>query len=137
LLGPQNLAAELAELFGAEDAAQFVANYALLNLCSNHKGSRKVGSGSSEFVGGHLLVMRYLIVSLTIYLIQATEVLAQGVFPAPLPGRVAANDPAFPPVPGRAGTRTDPAFPPVPGQTVIRNDPAFPPVNFIHCGDLQ
>jgi hypothetical protein len=73
--------------------------------------------------------MRYLIVSLTICLIQATEVKAQGVFPAPLPGRVAANDPAFPPVPGQAGTRNDPAFPPVPGQTVLRNDPAFPPVN--------
>ncbi len=110
--------------------AQFAACYALLSLCSKHKGSRKeVGSGRSEFVGGHLLVMRYLIVSLTICLIQATEVKAQGVFPAPLPGRVAANDPAFPPVPGQAGTRNDPAFPPVPGQTVLRNDPAFPPVN--------
>jgi hypothetical protein len=73
--------------------------------------------------------MRYLIVSLTICLIQATEVKAQGVFPAPLPGRVATNDRAFPAVVGQTGTRNDPAFPPVSGQTVIRNDPAFPPGN--------
>ena len=64
-------------LFAAEGAAQFAAHYALLSLCSNHKGSRKeVGSGTSEFVGGHLLVMRCLIVSLTICLIQAAEVKA-------------------------------------------------------------
>jgi hypothetical protein len=78
-----NVAAELAELLGA-GATAARAYYPLLNLCSNHKGSRKkVGSGSSGFVGGHLLVMRYLFVSLTICLIQATEVKAQGALPGP------------------------------------------------------
>jgi hypothetical protein len=86
----------------------------------------------SDLVGGGiLLITRNLIVSLTISLfaVPVAEVKAQSVFPAPLPSRVAANDPAFPPVPGQAGTRNDPAFPPLPGQTGTRNDPAFPPVS--------
>lgn len=62
---------------------------------------------------------------------QATPALAQGAFPAPLPGQVQQNDPAFPPVPGQATVqRNDPAFPPVNGQAPVqRSDPAFPPVN--------
>jgi hypothetical protein len=77
------------------------------------------------------LITRNVIVSLTISLlaIQVAEVKAQSAFPAPLPGRVAANDPAFPPVPGQAGTRNDPAFPPVPGQAGTKSDPAFPPIS--------
>ncbi len=43
--------------------------------------------------------------------------LAQGAFPAPLPGQ------------GQAGTINDPAFPPVNGGSRAVNDPAFPPVN--------
>ncbi|MDE2331059.1 MAG: hypothetical protein KGK16_09785 [Bradyrhizobium sp.] len=53
--------------------------------------------------------------------------LAQGAFPAPLPGRAPANDPAFPPVKG-AAPANDPAFPPV-NAAAPANDPAFPPVN--------
>ena len=76
------------------------------------------------------MVTRNLIVwlSISLFAFQVAEVKAQGVFPAPLPGRVAANDPAFPPVPGQTIQRNDPAFPPVPGQAGTRNDPAFPPV---------
>jgi hypothetical protein len=54
----------------------------------------------------HVLMTRHLIIPLTVILlvIQSGAVKAQGVFPAPLPGRVAApaNDPAFPPVNGTA-----------------------------------
>jgi hypothetical protein len=54
----------------------------------------------------HVLTTRHLIIPLTVTLlvIQFGAVEAQGVFPAPLPGRVAApaNDPAFPPVNGTA-----------------------------------
>ena len=54
----------------------------------------------------HVLMTRHLIIPLTVILlvIQSGAVKAQGVFPAPLPGRVAApaNHPAFPPVNGTA-----------------------------------
>jgi hypothetical protein len=54
----------------------------------------------------HVLMTRHLIIPLamTLLVIQSGAVKAQGVFPAPLPGRVAppANDPAFPPVNGTA-----------------------------------
>src|ERR1700761_8508648 len=54
----------------------------------------------------HVLMTRHLIMPLTVILlvIPFGAVKAQGVFPAPLPGRVAApvNDPAFPPVNGMA-----------------------------------
>jgi hypothetical protein len=54
----------------------------------------------------HVLMTRHLIIPLAMILlvIQSGAVKAQGVFPAPLPGRVAApaNDPAFPPVNGTA-----------------------------------
>jgi hypothetical protein len=53
-----------------------------------------------------VLMTRHLIKPLTVTLlvVQFGAVKAQGVFPAPLPGRVAAsaNDPAFPPVNGTA-----------------------------------
>ena len=69
--------------------------------------------------------------AMAVFVAQAGPALAQGAFPAPLPGQVQQNDPAFPPVSGQAPVqRNDPAFPPVPGQaSVQRSDPAFPPVN--------
>lgn len=64
------------------------------------------------------MIVRRLIVPLTAALVAAYAGpgLAQGAFPAPLPGRAAApaNDPAFPPVNG-AAQASDPAFPPVNG----------------------
>jgi len=62
------------------------------------------------------LIVRRLIVPLTAALVAAyaSPSLAQGAFPAPLPGRAAAPDPAFPPVNG-AAPASDPAFPPVNG----------------------
>jgi hypothetical protein len=67
------------------------------------------------------LIIRRLIVPLTVALATACagQALAQGAFPAPLPGRAAApaNDPAFPPVNG-ASARGDSAFPPVNGAPV-------------------
>ena len=64
------------------------------------------------------MIIRRLIVPLTVALVtaHAGQALAQGAFPAPLPGRA-------------AGTVNDPAFPPVRGSAPIPNDPAFPPVN--------
>lgn len=66
----------------------------------------------------------------------AGSALAQGAFPAPLPGHAStptyappANDPAFPPVNGRAPPASDPAFPPVNARARPVNDPAFPAVN--------
>jgi hypothetical protein len=60
-----------------------------------------------------------LIVPLTLAVLSASagSALAQGAFPAPLPGQAAApaNDPAFPPVNGSRATASDPAFPPVNG----------------------
>jgi hypothetical protein len=57
------------------------------------------------------VIIRRLIVPLTMAALAgyATQAYAQNAFPAPLPGRMAAPDPAFPPVNG------DPAFPPVNG----------------------
>ena len=62
------------------------------------------------------MIIRRLIVPLTVAVvtIHAGQAGAQGGFPAPLPGQVQANDPAFPPVPGQA-RGNDPAFPPVNG----------------------
>lgn len=78
------------------------------------------------------MTIRRLIVPLAVAIVtmHGGQALAQGAFPAPLPGQtVQKNDPAFPPVPGQTVQRNDPAFPPVNGQAVQRNDPAFPPVN--------
>jgi hypothetical protein len=78
------------------------------------------------------LIIRRLIVPITVAVIavHAGRGLAQGGFPAPLPGQASqASDPAFPPVGGQAVQRNDPAFPPVGRQAVQRSDPAFPPVN--------
>jgi hypothetical protein len=60
------------------------------------------------------LIIRHLIVplTLTVLALPAGQAAAQGAFPAPLPGQMQPNDPAFPPVNG-----------------TVRNDPAFPPVN--------
>ena len=79
------------------------------------------------------MIIRRLIVPITVavFAVHAGQGFAQGGFPAPLPGQVQANDPAFPPVGGQPVQRQaaqDPAFPPV-GGAVQRNDPAFPPVN--------
>jgi hypothetical protein len=75
----------------------------------------------------HFLMTRHLIMSLTVALlvIQSCAVKAQGVFPAPLPGRVAppANDPAFPPVNGAAPVASIGAAPgafPVNGAAPLR-----------------
>jgi hypothetical protein len=64
------------------------------------------------------LIVRRLIVPLTAALVAvyAGPSLAQGAFPAPLPGRAAVPDPAFPPVNG-AAPASDPAFPPINGST--------------------
>jgi hypothetical protein len=68
------------------------------------------------------LIIRRLIVPITLALVavHAGQGLAQGAFPAPLPGRPPANDPAFPPVNGAP----DPAFPPVNGAAPMGNRPA-------------
>jgi hypothetical protein len=64
-------------------------------------------------------MIRRLIVPLAVAVatFHASQILAQGAFPAPLPGRAGtANDPAFPPVNARAAApANDPAFPPVNG----------------------
>src|SRR6202012_1961272 len=80
----------------------------------------------------HVLMTRHLIIPLTVILlvVQSGVVKAQGVFPSPLPGRVAtaANDPAFPPVNGTAPVAsfgTAPAAFPVNG-AAPRNSSAFP-----------
>jgi hypothetical protein len=64
------------------------------------------------------LIIRRLIVPLTVALVtvHAAQGLAQGAFPAPLPGQA-------------AGTASDPAFPPVNGSGLRGSDAAFPPVN--------
>ena len=50
------------------------------------------------------MIIRRLIVPLTVAIVTlyAGQGLAQGAFPAPLPGQPIANDPAFPPVNGAA-----------------------------------
>jgi hypothetical protein len=78
------------------------------------------------------LIIRRLIVPVVVAVVTACAgpAMAQGTFPAPLPGQtVQPNDPAFPPVPGQTVQRNDPAFPPVSGRPAPRNDPAFPAVN--------
>jgi hypothetical protein len=59
-----------------------------------------------DLAGGIVLIIRRLIVPLTVavFAAHAGQALAQGAFPAPLPGQAAApvNDPAFPPVNGSA-----------------------------------
>ena len=78
------------------------------------------------------MIIRRLIVPVVVAVVTACAgpAMAQGTFPAPLPGQtVQPNDPAFPPVPGQTVQRNDPAFPPVSGRSAPRSDPAFPPVN--------
>jgi hypothetical protein len=61
------------------------------------------------------VIIRRLIVPLAVAVIaHAGQALAQGAFPAPLPGPMK-NDPAFPPVNGAGPMKNDPAFPPVNG----------------------
>jgi hypothetical protein len=57
-----------------------------------------------DLAGGKALIIRRLIVPLTVAIVTlyAGQGLAQGAFPAPLPGQPIANDPAFPPVNGAA-----------------------------------
>jgi hypothetical protein len=65
------------------------------------------------------LTIRSLLAPLAVavFVAHAGQASAQGAFPAPLPGQVQQNDPAFPPVPGQAPVqRSDPAFPPVNGR---------------------
>jgi hypothetical protein len=76
------------------------------------------------------VMIHRLIVPLTlaVLLAPADHVLAQGAFPAPLPGQPMKNDPAFPPVSGQP-MRSDPAFPPVNGgapQASVGAAPASP-----------
>jgi hypothetical protein len=88
--------------------------------------------GYLDLAGEAALIMRRLIVPVAVAVVCACAgpVMAQGGFPAPLPGQtVQPNDPAFPPVPGQAVQRNDPAFPPVSGRSAPRSDPAFPAVN--------
>jgi hypothetical protein len=71
-----------------------------------------------DLAGGTILNIRSLLMPLTVavFVAHAGQAFAQGAFPAPLPGHVQQNDPAFPPVPGQApAQRSDPAFPPVNG----------------------
>ena len=74
------------------------------------------------------MIIRRLIVPLTVALFtaHAGQGLAQGAFPAPLPGQAAGtvNDPAFPPVRGRAPVANDPAFPPVNGSAAAVSAPS-------------
>lgn len=94
---------------------------------------RKTTGIVGDLAGGTILNIRSLLApfAMAVFVAQAGQALAQGAFPAPLPGQVQQNDPAFPPVPGQAPVqRNDPAFPPVNGQAPVqRSDPAFPPVN--------
>lgn len=97
-----------------------------------HFRRRKTTGIVGDLAGGAILNIRSLLApfAMAVFVAQAGQALAQGAFPAPLPGQVQRNDPAFPPVPGQAPVqRNDPAFPPVPGQAPAqRSDPAFPPV---------
>jgi hypothetical protein len=69
-----------------------------------------------DLAGETTLIIRRLILPLTVAVVfvHAGQAGAQGAFPAPLPGQVQANDPAFPPVSGQM-RGSDPAFPPVNG----------------------
>jgi hypothetical protein len=67
-----------------------------------------------DLAGETALIIRRLIVPLTVALVtfHAGQVLAQGAFPAPLPGQAPPrNDPAFPPVNGAAPTASIGAAP--------------------------
>jgi len=94
---------------------------------------RKTTGIVGDLAGGTILNIRSLLAPLTVavFVACAGQASAQGAFPAPLPGQVQQNDPAFPPVNAQAPVqRNDPAFPPVNGQAPVqRSDPAFPPVN--------
>lgn len=61
------------------------------------------------------MIIRHLIVplALTALTLSVGQVVAQGAFPAPLPGQIQTNDPAFPPVNGapRAAVGAPPASP--------------------------
>jgi hypothetical protein len=62
--------------------------------------------------GGTVLIIRHMIVPLTVAVVtlHAGQGLAQGAFPAPLPGQAGpASDPAFPPVNGAAPAASMPA----------------------------
>ena len=64
--------------------------------------------GYLDLAGGTALIIRRLIVPLAVAVVSACAgpVMAQGAFPAPLPGQaVQPNDPAFPPVPGQSRAR--------------------------------
>lgn len=73
------------------------------------------------------MINRFIVpLTLAVFAAGVGPALAQGAFPAPLPGQAAAqptyapqpNDPAFPPVNGRARAN-DPAFPPVNGRAPV------------------
>ena len=67
--------------------------------------NREDVGGPLDLAGGTALMIRRLIVPLTVAVvtIHAGHALAQGAFPAPLPGQTPMrNDPAFPPVNGAA-----------------------------------
>src|SRR5277367_1050513 len=72
----------------------------------SRSSAAKTLRGSLDLAGGIALIIRRLIVPLTVavFAAYAGQALAQGAFPAPLPGQAAApvNDPAFPPVNGSA-----------------------------------
>ena len=57
-----------------------------------------------DLAGETALIIRSLIMPLTVAVVafHAGQALAQGAFPAPLPGQTQPNDPAFPPVNGAA-----------------------------------
>jgi hypothetical protein len=90
-----------------------------------------------DLAGGTILNIRSLLVPLTVavFVAHAGQAFAQGAFPAPLPGRVQQNDPAFPPVNGQApAQRSDPAFPPVNGAAPTASVAAPPMASFPTSG---
>src|ERR1700753_3873787 len=86
--------------------------HGLLTIASN----RKIAIRSRSPIGkmrvgpeGTAVMIRHLIAPLAVAVVtfHAGQVLAQGAFPAPLPGRAGTvNDPAFPPVNGAAPTQS-------------------------------
>jgi hypothetical protein len=90
-----------------------------------------------DLAGETALIIRRLIVPLTVALVtfHAGQVLAQGAFPAPLPGQAPPrNDPAFPPVNGAAPTASIGAAPgsfptsgTAPVSSAFERTPAAPP----------
>jgi hypothetical protein len=93
--------------------------------------------GPLQLAGGTALIIRRLILPLTLAVIavHAGQALAQGAFPAPLPGQTPIkNDPAFPPVNGAAPSASISAGPgsfPVNGAAPLTGSaferPAAPP----------